>query len=222
MNDIDIKNIKKELNLRAATEYEFEDGGTFSQSSIVNATTEELKKMVKDFSNDKKTKVGDEIKKLVDEAFEKFGKEGDNMIILGACNYWDEDRCVSECDDPLKEIDFDGFDHDYNKLVYPIGRGFDLRYWDEDEDKYINGKDDDKYVELSTYAQKIESLLPDLGLKSVEDYCEANNDAINECWYGVHGITKDYKIVAFVIRDDGMLCDEDSLDSFHNSILCKL
>ena len=55
--------------------------------------------------------------------------------------------------------------------------------------------------------------------EEVTKYWDKENEAINECWYGVHGITKDYRIVAFVIRDDGMLCDEESFDTFYNSTL---
>ena len=35
-------------------------------------------------------------------------------------------------------------------------------------------------------------------------------------------IMKDYKAVSFVIRDDGMLCDEDDIESFYNSIIIDL
>lgn len=222
MNDIDIKNIKKELRKRSAAEYDFEAGGDLTQDNLTNATTEELKEMVKNHSNNKKVISSEKIKKIVDEIFEKYAEGNDNMIVLGACNYYDEDRHVSFVEEPLKEIDFDGFGHDYNKLAYPIGRDYDLSWYDYDNGKYVNGADDDKYEELMKGVQQIVTLMPDLGLANIEKYWDNDNEAINEMWYGVHAITKDYQIVAFVIRDDGMLCDEDSFDSFHNSILCKL
>ena len=222
MNDIDIKNIKKELRKRSASEYDFEAGGDLTQENLIYATTEELKQMVKEHSNNKKAASGEKIKKLVDEIFEKYAEWNDNMIVLGACNYYDEDRHVSFVEEPLKEIDFDGFGHDYNKLAFPIGRNYDLRAWNYDSGGYIGGADDDKYEGLMKDVKKIVDLLPDLGLTDIEKYWDNDNDAINECWYGVHAITKDYQIVAFVIRDDGMLCDENSFDSFHNSILSKL
>jgi len=215
MNDIDIKNIKKELRKRSATEYDFEAGGDLTQGNLTCATTEELKQLVNEYSNNKKTISSEKIKKIVDEIFKKYADETDNMIVLGACNYYDGDRHVSFVEEPLKEIDFDGFEHSYNKLAYPIGRTYDLRAWYYDID-------DDKYEELMKDVQKIVALMPDLGLADIEKYWDNNNDAINEMWYGVHAITKDYQIVAFVIRDDGMLCDKNSFDSFHNSILCKL
>lgn len=222
MNDIDIKNIKKELRKRSAAEYAFEAGGDLTQGNLTCATTEELKQLINEYSNNKKTISSEKIKKIVDEIFEKYAEGNDNMIVLGACNYYDEDRHVSFVEEPLKEIDFDGFGHDYNKLAYPIGRNYDLSWYDYDNGKYVNGADDDKYEGLMKGVQNIVALMPDLGLASIEKYWDNDNDAINEMWYGVHAITKDYQIVAFVIRDDGMLCDEGSFDSFHNSILCKL
>lgn len=222
MNDIDIKNIKKELRKRSAAEYAFEAGGDLTQGNLTCATTEELKQLINEYSNNKKTISSEKIKKIVDEIFEKYAEGNDNMIVLGACNYYDEDRHVSFVEEPLKEIDFDGFGHNYNKLAYPIGRNYDLSWYDYDNGKYVNGADDDKYEGLMKGVQNIVALMPDLGLASIEKYWDNDNDAINEMWYGVHAITKDYQIVAFVIRDDGMLCDEGSFDSFHNSILCKL
>lgn len=222
MNDIDIKNIKKELRKRSAAEYDFEAGGDLTQGNLTCATTEELKQLINEYSNNKKTISSENIKKIVDEIFEKYGEWNDNMIVLGACNYYDEDRHVSFVEEPLKEIDFDGFGHDYNKLAFPIGRNYDLSWYDYDHGNYVNGADDDKYEELMKGVQNIVALMPDLGLANMEKYWDNDNEAINEMWYGVHAITKDYQIVAFVIRDDGMLCDENSFDSFHNSILCKL
>lgn len=221
MNKIDIENIRKELNKREAAEYKFESGGDLSQSEILNTTTENLNKMIKNFLDDGETKASQKIKKIVDEIFKKYAEGNDNMIVLGACNYYDEDRYVSFVEEPLKEIDFDGFGHDYNKLAYPIGRDYDLRAWDEDNGGYIGGADDDKYEELMKNVQKIVALMPDLGLTDIEKYWDDNNDEINECWYGVHAITKDYKIVTFVIRDDGMLCDDNDkcFNSFHNKTL---
>jgi len=222
MNDIDVKNIKKELRKRSAAEYDFEAGGELTQDNLTCATTDELKQMIKEYSDNKKVMSGEKIKKIVDEIFEKYAEWNDNMIVLGACNYYDEDRHVSFVEEPLKEIDFDGFGHDYNKLAFPIGRNYDLRAWDYDNGGYIGGADDDKYEGLMKEVKKIVDLLPDLGLTDIEKYWDNDNEAINEMWYGVHAITKDYQIVAFVIRDDGMLCDENSFDSFHNSILSKL
>ena len=108
MNDIDIENIKKELRKRSAAEYNFKAGGDLTQDNLATATTEELKQMVNEHSNNKKVMSGEKIKKIVDNIFKKYADDTDNMVVLGACNYYDEDRHVSFVEEPLKEIDFDG------------------------------------------------------------------------------------------------------------------
>lgn len=56
-------------------------------------------------------------------------------------------------------------------------------------------------------------------IKDAHDYWKDNSDALNEYWYGVIGIMKDYQVVAFVIRDDGMLCDKNGYDTSNNTIV---
>ena len=74
------------------------------------------------------------IKKMVDEAFEKFGEEGDNILILSACYYPEDSRHTYEIDEPLDRINFNK-GSDYNKLYFPIGRKWDLIRDGVDEDK---------------------------------------------------------------------------------------
>lgn len=218
MNSYDIENIKKELAKRKAANYKWSEGGDMSKDDIMLRTTKELETLEKDFGNNKKIIAEQEVKKLINEIFTEFSDDPeDNIIVLGACNYYDDSRHACECEDPLGTIDFDGFGHKYNKLVYPIGRCWDIPTWDNK-----NAKDKDKYEKLIDKSNKIVDYFDDLGLKPIYDYWNKNNDAINECWYGVHGITKDYQIAAFVIRDDGMLCEENSLDDFYNKILYKI
>lgn len=216
MNQFDVENIKKELAKREAANYKWNGNGTIPYCELTEKSTEELNKLLKDFDVNKKSSAEQDIKKLVDDIFEKFSDDpDDNMIVLGACNYYDDSRHASECDNSLSIIDFDGFSHKYNKLAYPIGRDWNLPCYDN----HYKGKDKDKYESLMNEVQKIIDKLNDLGLKSIYDYWNEENDAINECWYGVHAITKDYRIVAFVIRDDGMLCDEEGFDTFYNHTL---
>ena len=212
MNKIDIANIKKELAKREAANYEWTEGGHMSKDDIMLRTTKELNELINEYNNNIKYLAEQEIKKLVDEAFEKYSNdENDNMVIIGACNYYDDSRCASTTDDPLYTINFDGFEHRYNKLAYPIGRNLTHKYEDEK-----------KSMALNEIGNKIHSYFNNLGLKTIYYYWDDHNDAINECWYGVHAITKDYKIVTFVIRDDGMLCDENGFDTFHNKTLYKI
>lgn len=218
MNKFDIENIEKEITKREAANYKFTKGGDLTKDNIEAKSTEELKKLIEDFNNNKKSTTSDKIKSIVDEIFEKFGEDEDNMIILGACKYYEYDRCISLSDDPLEDIDFNGFGHNYNKLAYPVGGDFEVSYYDFESRTDHKGKDDKKAEELFNLIRKIDPLLNDLGLQSIEEYWDDNNDSLNDLWYGVHAITKDYKIVTFVIRCDGMLRDEKSFDN----ILCEL
>ena len=220
MNKTDIKNIKEVLKVRKY-QPEFQEGGDLSWEQITSKTTEELEKMVESEEARIKQEVSEEIKKLVDEIFAKYSEEDDNMIVLGGAGRGcDNSRHVCEEDDILEQVDFNGFGHRYNKLAYPVGR-----YWEIPSYKnQYSGWDADKYKGYLELANKIKEKLPDLGLDPIERYWDDDDlaDAICECWHGVHAITKDYMIVSFVIRDDGMLCDEDSFDTFYNSILMQL
>lgn len=208
MNTIDIKNIKKEIEKRKAVTYIFETGGELSKDEIVNADTETLNKMINDFSNIKKETANEKIKAIVDEIFEKYAEGNDNSIILGACCYYDDSRCIYESENPLVAIDFDGFGHRYNDKIYPIGRDWDLTRYSSEQHKTVNGEDDEKYEDLHSKCEQINELFGDIDIKTNAEYYEEDNDGINEMWYGVHAITKDYKIVTFVIRNDGMLCND--------------
>ena len=48
---------------------------------------------------------------------------------------------------------------------------------------------------------------------------EDNNASLNEYWHGVIGIMKDYRVVAFVIRNDGMLADKRGYENSENQII---
>ena len=67
--------------------------------------------------------------------------------------------------------------------------------------------------------EKLTDILYNLKIKDAYDYWENDNGALNEYWYGVIGIMKDYRVVAFVIRDDGMLCDQQVYTSSNNKII---
>ena len=157
------------------------------------------------------------IKELVDKAFEEFGEEDDNILILSACYYPDDARDTYEIDEPLDRINFNK-GSDYNNLYFPIGRNWDLDDWKKD------GVDSDKYDTLyEVYTRPIcEALDQCLIDCCAEDYYRDNNSALNDYWYGVIGIMKDYKVVSFVIRNDGLLCSDNSINSGYNRIIEQL
>lgn len=154
------------------------------------------------------------IKELVDKAFEEFGEENDNILILSACYYPEDARDTYEIDSPLDSINFNK-GSDYNNLYFPIGRNWDL---------IRDGVDADKFDTLyEVYTRPIcEALDQCLFDCYAEDYYRDNNSALNEYWYGVIGIMRDYKVVSFVIRNDGLLYDEDSINQGYNKIIEQL
>ena len=201
MNIIDLENIKKELAKREAANYAFEEGGDMSKDDITLRTTEELNVLVKEFNENTSANASVTIKKIVDEMFEKYAEEDDNMILLSAA--FCPERTVYEVEEPFDCINF-GWEK-YNKLYFPI-----CKEWGDDD-----------YVEYTKDVDRIKAQLSkvDGACYDAEKFYERNNEALNECWYGVIGIMKDYRLVTFVIRDDGMLCDEGGYTTFHNKIL---
>lgn len=164
-----------------------------------------------------KEKLIPKVKKMVDDAFEKFGEEGDNILILSACYYSDEVRDTYEVDEPLDRINFNK-GSDYNNLYFPIGRNWDLGNWGRD------GVDADKFNTLyEVYTRPICEALDQCLIDCyAEDYYRDYNTALNDYWHGVIGIMRDYKVVSFIIRNDGLLCDEDSITQGYNKIIEQL
>ena len=56
-------------------------------------------------------------------------------------------------------------------------------------------------------------------IKDAYDYLEDNNASLNEYWRGIVGIMKDYRVVAFVIRNDVILADEHGYENSENKIV---
>ena len=220
MNEFDIKNIKNELEKRKIDSYDWWSGkGTISKYEMQNMSIKELNRLLNKFDNDKKKNTETEIKKLVDEIFVEFGDEEDNMIILGGGNYDDEARCFNELtiDELLRDINFN--DVKYNPHAHPVGRNLDVsRYGYRGHEG--NKEDNEKFDKLVNKSKELVDKLSNLPIKSIDEYWSDNNDSLNEMWHGCHAITRDYKIYAFVIRDDGLFLNAPGgLESFWNHIL---
>ena len=203
MNKTDLNNMKALLKYKevVARGPKFESNNiTITKEELEKYSIDELKDKIYQFEHSEETKYTEELKNLVDEMFDKYSKEGDNMIAVWDANVYD--RNINEGEDPLNDIYWKGFEHKYNKLYYPICSN------DENvPDEYY--KDIDKLTDI----------LYNLKIKDAYNYWENDNGALNECWYGVIGIMKDYRVVAFVIRDDGMLCDQQVYTSSNNKII---
>jgi hypothetical protein len=203
MKNTDIFNIRKVLEYRKIKPG-FKDGGDLSFEEINSKSTEELENLL----TTNNQSVIPEIKALVDQIFQKFSDNPeDNMIALWAANYDDDGHNVYDQGCPMTSISFNGFSHEYNKFYYPIGSAWDIN---------------DVPKEYKNLTDQLKEKCELVGIKSAKDYYKDDNDALNEIWYGVIGIMKDYRVVAFVIRTDGMLCEEDSMDDYTNEILMQL
>ena len=203
MNKTDLNNMKALLKYKevVARGPKFEsNNSTITKEELEKYSIDELKDKIYQFEHSEETKYTEELKNLVDEMFDKYSKEGDNMIAVWDANVYD--RNINEGEDPLNDIYWKGFEHKYNKLYYPI---------------CSNGENvpDEYYKDID----KLADILYNLKIKDAYDYWENDNGALNECWYGVIGIMKDYRVVAFVIRDDGMLCDQQVYTSSNNKII---
>lgn len=215
MNSIDLKNIKEVIKYRETVEKgpKFNDeDSTMTLEQLNNTPIKELKKIVSDFENNVTKNNTEEFKKIVDEIFEKWGTKRDNMIVLSAANVFD--NYATESSDPLGDIEFDSA---YNHAsVHPVGCEFDgLSYWQRNE-----ASDE----ELAMWDKKIEAFDKDikrllksadkLRIKTAEKYWDTEGDlsSLNELWYGVIAVKKNYDIVSFVIRNDGLISDGSDID----------
>lgn len=199
MNKIDITNIKKELAKRVADNYEWTDGGEMTKDAVMLCTSKELNDLVKDYENAKKNKIYEKIHKLVDEIFEKYSEKDDNMIPL-SCAYRPEYRIYgdtgTEVYNSLMLSDMDGYND--NPYIKPIARN-----WTEEDERW------------ESYGEDLDKLDDEISKTKVpyaEKYWENDGDRLNEYWYGVIAITRDYKIVGFEMRDDGLPQNSEKLN----------
>lgn len=199
MNDIDIANIKKELAKRKAANYEWKDGGEMTKDDVILRTTKELKAFLNDYENAKRNKISEKVHKLVDEIFEKYSEKDDNMIPL-SCAYRPEYRIYgdtgTEVYNSLMLSDIDGYND--NPYIKPIARN-----WTEEDERW------------ESYGEDLDKLDDEISKTKVpyaEKYWENDGDRLNEYWYGVIAITRDYKIVGFEMRDDGLPQNSEKLN----------
>lgn len=232
MNKVDCQNMKNLLEWRELARIvnkgaRYEKGGELKFDFLVELTDERLKEEIQSFEDKEKNESSKELKKKVDEFFEKYGTENSNMIVLSGAYYPSDpdSRRVYEREDIINDIAWDGFGRKYNKLYYPCaveklpaGDWYSTHELPKEERESIRRQWNKYYDDIAP----LYKLAYDFGIPNAEEYYENDNSALNDCWYGVIGIMKDYRVVAFVIRNDGMLCDEDSYESYHNSVIAYL
>lgn len=196
MNNVDITNIKKELAKRKAANYEWKEGGEMSKDDIILRTTQELNDLVKNHENAKKNAISDKVHKLVDAIFEKYADETDNMIPL-SCAYRPEYRLYGETGIEVYSSVSLGEEDGYNenKHIHAIGRN-----WYEEDNRWED------------YSEDLAKLVDETAKAKVpfaEEEFEDDGESLNEYWYGIVAITRDYNIVRFIMRDDGLPEDDN-------------
>ena len=199
MNNIDINNIKKELAKRKAANYEWKDGGEMTKDDVMLRTTKELNTLLNDYENIKNNKISENIHKLVDDIFKMYAEDNDNMIPL-SCAYRPEYKIYEdegiEVYYSVMFSDTDGYND--NPHIKPIARN-----WLEDDERW------------EKYSEDLDKLVNEIGKTKVpfaEDFWKDDGERLNEYWYGVIAITRDYKIVGFEIRNDGLPQNDDELN----------
>ena len=225
MNKTDVKNMKsllkwRELSRKVSKGADYDTDGEIKFDVLTVYSDDELNQKIKEFEDAEKRNAAGKFRSLVDAFFEKWGDEGDNMIVLSGA--WVPERETCELDDPVNDINWNW--SEYNKLYHAVGR-------QQPSNRYLAVCDLPKaervereklWDQFWADMKPIQKEARKLKILTAEKYWEDDNDALNEMWYGVIGVMKDYRIVSFVIREDGMLCDEEGYETFHNSIIMSL
>jgi len=225
MNKTDVKNMKsllkwRELSRKVSKGADYDEAGEIKFDVLSEYSDDELNQKIKEFEESEKRKASDKFRSLVDAFFEKWGGEGDNMIVLSGA--YVPERTTYEMDDPVNDISWG--QSKYNKLYHAVGRQQPSCSYFAASDITAEEREERKKLWNKFWAdmEPIQKEARKLKIPTAEEYWEDDNDALNECWCGVIGVMKDYRIVSFVIRDDGMLCDEEGYETFHNSVIIQL
>ncbi len=225
MNKTDVKNIKsllkwRELSRKVSKGADYDTAGEIKFDVLSGYSDDELNQKIQEFEEAEKRKAADKFRSLVDAFFEKWGDEGDNMIVLSGT--YVPERTTCEMEDPVNDIDWD--QSKYNQLYHAVGSQQPSNNYFAVSDLPAAEREERRKLwdQFWTDMEPIQKEARKLKIPTAEKYWEDNNDALNECWCGVIGVMKDYRIVSFVIRDDGMLCDKEGYETFHNSVIIQL
>lgn len=210
----------RELSRKVSKGADYDEAGEIKFDVLSEYSDDEINQKIKEFEETEKRKAADKFRSLVDAFFEKWADEGDNMIVLSGA--YVPERTTYEMDDPVNDINW--WWTKYNQLYYAVGsQKPSNNYW-----AIRDLSADDRTERQKMWNQFQADMTPiqkearKLKIPTAETYWEDDNDALNEIWYGVIGVMKDYRIVSFVIRNDGMLCDEEGYETFHNSVIMQL
>ena len=225
MNKTDVKNMKsllkwRELSRKVSKGADYDMEGEIKFDVLSEYSDDELNQKIQEFEEAEKRKAAGKFRSLVDAFFEKWGDEGDNMIVLSGA--YVPERMAEEMDDPVNDINW--YWTKYNKLYHAVGsqKPSNSYFAVRDLPKEESAERENLWNQFWADMKPIQKEARKLKIPTAERYWEDDNDALNELWSGVIGVMKDYRIVSFVIRDDGMLCDEEGYETFNNSIIMSL
>lgn len=210
----------RELSRKVSKGADYDTAGEIKFDVLSEYSDDELNQKMQEFEEAEKRKASDKFRSLVDAFFEKWGDEGDNMIVLSGA--YVPERTTYEMDDPVNDIYWN--QSKYNKLYHAVGRQQPSNnyYAVRDIPKAEREEREKLWDQFWADMEPIQKEARKLKIPTAEEYWEDDNHALNEFWCGVIGVMKDYRIVSFVIRDDGMLCDEEGYETFHNSVITQL
>lgn len=179
MNNFDVANIKKIINSRKPIQ--FYNYGDYKVSDLEKMSDEELKTLIRDFENDKYNTTVTGVREIVDSLFK--GSDG-NTILLSCCEP-DYDELV-EGDPEDMYISLNSF----NKWCISL----DLNHLSDEKNELLN---------------KLKNIIfEDLGVSKASEFFEGDS-SINEYWSGYIAITKDYKVVYFICREDCLMLNNN-------------
>lgn len=187
MNEYDVSNALKILALREALNFDFDKRGVYSRDELDAMSTDQINQRIKDYEKNSHEFAMNYVRKKVNEIFDKFGQEGDNMIILSACGRYDYSLYGMDGDEMIDSTNWKW--EKYNQLCHPVI---------SDTDEFYDALED------------LQDTLTKAKIKwFYRDFYDDGEDGINEFWNGYVAITKDFNIVSFIMRNDGMLQRED-------------
>lgn len=192
------------------------------KDTLMKELAQELKykKPVPDSASPIEIKKREEIRSLVDQIFKEFSDPEDNMIALWAINNglsWggnEENKVYHLCPHEINYNRYLKSAKKRNPFYYPIGTG-------TSDKKVLQWKEDTIPERYRKLTEKLRELCLSIGIKDAEGYYSGYG--INAYWAGVVGITKDYKVISYVIRYDGVLAAKrsmnyDNLDKFKEGV----
>lgn len=192
MNDIDVKNIKAIIKYRENNKPKLANGGDLSIKDLEEMSTEGLKYTLKRYNSLLTDQYETQLKKQVDYMFIKYGIGDENMIVFD-CTHWKQWERALSTDEEATDIEFESCDSD---LIKPINV------------HNMDNIDPDYWKDIHILTELLDKLKCPYAYKYFKDF-----DSVNEEWYGCLAITRNYKVIPFVIRDDGYFTDEKSLST---------